>query len=412
MHEEWLELIPFYIARRLSPDQARALERHLAQCKTCHNEFEEWRLLATVVRSEADIWSKQLPALSPKLREQLAHPRQNGYTTFDPSQTQVTHSKVIYAPTIQVNPKFSTRRPRSRLPITLAAAAVVMMVVAGVLALLLGQFGDKDETVEVPIQGLSSNEISSKESAVTPTTTKQPTATFTPYFINGTGLGGGFDGGEEGNPGSGGGSDSGNPLVGTPIPYTDGLGMTAPYATCTSSSATGSDVAVYNWPGLAFNIVDTLPVGEAWNTVVFSSDGWYEVVDPDDFSVGWVPGTQIHLNGDCSYLTLPSPTPANPRITSFTASTQLARPGSPITLTWQTQGAQRLWLVSAPGGVSSTDPAFSPDWVYDTLPLSGTLEFTLPANYARPSIQFMLLLDVYDFSTSVSSQIVLPVTTQ
>ncbi|MBI5958588.1 MAG: zf-HC2 domain-containing protein, partial [Chloroflexi bacterium] len=46
MHNQWLDLIPYYIAGTVSRSKAAALEQHLARCESCRQAVEEWRQVA------------------------------------------------------------------------------------------------------------------------------------------------------------------------------------------------------------------------------------------------------------------------------------------------------------------------------------------------------------------------------
>ncbi len=64
MHKQWEDLIPFYIAQTLPRQEAAALEQHLAGCDMCRRSMDEWRTIATAVRTQAVSHLRDLPPLS------------------------------------------------------------------------------------------------------------------------------------------------------------------------------------------------------------------------------------------------------------------------------------------------------------------------------------------------------------
>lgn len=63
MHKQWEDLIPFYIAQTLPRQEAAALEQHLAGCDVCRRSMDEWRAIATAVRTQAASQLRDLPPL-------------------------------------------------------------------------------------------------------------------------------------------------------------------------------------------------------------------------------------------------------------------------------------------------------------------------------------------------------------
>jgi hypothetical protein len=134
MHEQWLDLIPYYVNRTLPETERAAFERHLAACETCRRALEEWHTVAGVVHAEADRWAREAPALSARFRVNLGLPASsNGHghyrAAFDPNETFSIHM---------------ARRSRRiggrvRLPLTLAAAMVILTF--GALLLVIASQG-------------------------------------------------------------------------------------------------------------------------------------------------------------------------------------------------------------------------------------------------------------------------------
>ncbi|MFN8452756.1 MAG: zf-HC2 domain-containing protein, partial [Anaerolineae bacterium] len=64
MHNNWEELLPFYIAGTLPKNETTRLENHLSRCDECRRSLDEWRLIADVVRADASSQMRALPPLS------------------------------------------------------------------------------------------------------------------------------------------------------------------------------------------------------------------------------------------------------------------------------------------------------------------------------------------------------------
>jgi hypothetical protein len=71
MHEQWSELLPFYVAGALSAVERAAVDAHLAECATCREAVEEWRIVAGAVRADASARAGELPPLWPVVRTRL-----------------------------------------------------------------------------------------------------------------------------------------------------------------------------------------------------------------------------------------------------------------------------------------------------------------------------------------------------
>lgn len=124
------DLIPFYVAQTLSPQEAFALERHLATCEPCRRAVEDWRKIASAVRAEAASQMRELPPLSPAL---LAQIRTN------PQSVESFREETVYMPPVRRSRSSSgTVMRQIAIPLTLAAAAA-MVLVFGALLLMLSQ---------------------------------------------------------------------------------------------------------------------------------------------------------------------------------------------------------------------------------------------------------------------------------
>ena len=86
MHRQWEDRLPFYVAGALSPDEARAVARHLEGCTHCRALVEEWRQVGAVVHAEASARAPELPALSLPVRSRAGRrPHLRWSNPFAPS---------------------------------------------------------------------------------------------------------------------------------------------------------------------------------------------------------------------------------------------------------------------------------------------------------------------------------------
>ncbi|MBC8170205.1 MAG: zf-HC2 domain-containing protein, partial [Anaerolineae bacterium] len=67
-HKQWEDLIPFYVAHTLPPDQAAALGQHIATCDYCQQVLEDWRGIAAATRVAVEDWTHDIPPLSAQVR--------------------------------------------------------------------------------------------------------------------------------------------------------------------------------------------------------------------------------------------------------------------------------------------------------------------------------------------------------
>src|SRR5262245_14987269 len=117
MHEQWEDLIPFYVAQTLAPYEVTALERHLNTCATCQTSVREWSYLATAVREEAARQARELPPLSAAIRR---------YVSKMSSAPLVSEAQA-YQTAVSQPVNIPVRRPQS-MRVTLAAAIVTLVL--------------------------------------------------------------------------------------------------------------------------------------------------------------------------------------------------------------------------------------------------------------------------------------------
>lgn len=299
MHDRWLELIPLYVAHQLTPEQNAALEHHIARCQECQQELKEWQVIASVVKNEATTWATPLPPLSMKVRTEVQE-KKDSNSNARPQPPRVTQ---LMEPTL-IGP--AEQRRRGRWPLSLVAAAITIVLFSSILVYVATR-GGNEETSNPDVVGLSANDTSNTRLPATqPNDVASPT--FTPF------------GGAVGNP-----PHPFTPLptntflpfqvTAQPGPVISGVGggidetklsATPPADYCTVSARDGQSAPIYDWPNQ--EIIDWLPSGDYRRTWVYSSDGWYQIGGRSGGIAGWVDGMTVYLHGNCSYLTLPSPT--------------------------------------------------------------------------------------------------------
>lgn len=155
-HEDWESLIPFYIADTLTGAEQREFEAHLSTCQDCRIEIEEWAVIGSAVRAQAETWGRGLPPLSATVRSQLV------------PHIPPPPNKAIPFPVEQAQP-----RRRVNLPLTLAAAVIALFVFVGLFVALINNSDDDESS---PVIAQQATETISRASSATPTNTLPPTS--------------------------------------------------------------------------------------------------------------------------------------------------------------------------------------------------------------------------------------------
>ncbi len=148
-HQEWQELIPFYVAQTLPPDEIRRFEAHLANCDSCQSEIDDWRGIASAVWREADDAARSLPPLSQEVYNRLNYrdrAPQSRYSTNPPVAKSDTPDNVRPMP-----------QSRARFPITLVAGVVVAVFFGGLLMMLA--LRPAQNPTEIALDGTSSADM-------------------------------------------------------------------------------------------------------------------------------------------------------------------------------------------------------------------------------------------------------------
>ena len=126
MHNQWEEMLPFYVAGSLPKPEAKRLEYHLEHCAECSRSLNDWRLVADAVRAEAASLLRDLPPLSPEVLRAAAEQMQN---------QRFSNNTVSYAPLPprQIQPA----RRFNGTAVMMAAAAFTVLLIGGILALMI-----------------------------------------------------------------------------------------------------------------------------------------------------------------------------------------------------------------------------------------------------------------------------------
>ncbi len=401
MHNNWEELIPFYIAGTLSKAEASRLENHVAHCDDCRKSLDEWRQIASVVRADAASQMRDLPPLSARVL-QVA----NG-------QASVRHYSYIPSATPQ-----PTRGYRSA-SITLIAAVITVVLIGGLLTLMLTRTPQQQQgvallpsptaTVNTATSLAPSAESSEAALSASPEASQSASSQgLTPQIIviepSATPV-------------------SPTPNVGTPtIPPTSTIPaptyvvptlvyptplrlptrvyptavppnhvqqpqppttMPAPEssqelqpfalmqttATCTLQVAqTNSVVNLYDGPGTNYPVIRTFSSDDQLIALGKTDGGWYRAqYEPNnDQSVGWVQQSLVVTSGTCDNLPLISVTD-NALPTPTTIPVQpLVLVSSDVTL-YSGPGTNYPIVGTARGGVSYDVQAQSANWYLITL---------------------------------------------
>lgn len=309
MHDNWQAMLSFYVAGSLPPDEARAVEAHLATCVSCRQALAEWQAISTAVRAEASDWSRQLPPLSAEVRAAVARRRPNALP-LTPAPLPDMPRRVERPPRVH---------RRAWAPLTALAAALFVVVFGGALLLLSSQddpdptevamlsiitvTADADEAtttgtpVAAPTRAPSQTDLGILErptQAPTPTNDVTPFPLDTPVFLPPTVT---------------------PPAYSSPFPTTTGgiggSNLTTLSDICTVTPLNGGSVTLYNYPDTTSEVVGTITADQDLRTYVRSENGWYQIVQIGPGILGWAPGSALALSGPCAALPLPTATIAD-----------------------------------------------------------------------------------------------------
>jgi hypothetical protein len=201
----------------------------------------------------------------------------------------------------------------------------------------------------------------------------------------------------------------------------------AMYYMCNVNSAINSSVNLRSGPGEQYDAINAFSPNEVVEALARSDNGWYRVRMPNygvDV-IGWVSTTQVNVYGACDTLNVvasagyppeatvmpPTWTPepaSSAQILYFTGSPTNASPGDTITLSWATSGASNVWLQYY--GYGENTPSNGADATYTNLPLTGSMNVTIPPDYNHAGVEFMLVMNYQSGSSlnGLSATVTIP----
>lgn len=313
-HDYWHDLIPFYVNRSLVGPERDSFEQHLRECPACRQQIDDWHTVAHAVYQDVAEWVRYTPPLSAEVRavaQAGPAPSTNGRTA--------AHTTYQSETTTALRDQRGRRARRSvQLPLTLAAAAVLIVVCGAMLIYLATNSGDDSTTTGSEAMGENVAPPSTAHPTDTPLpmlgpATAGPSAlppTADPLYAQPPDLG------IMGTPqaptitplppsgiGAGGAGDSSASSFSAPEGYV-----------CQAASATGSAVPIRSMPEMPFadNILSYLQPGQWLDVFQHTYTGWYQLVGTNGRLAGWVSIAEITLSGPCDNVPYPTPTMVRP----------------------------------------------------------------------------------------------------
>lgn len=301
MQEQWKDLIPFYVAGTLDEQRKQALEAYLQQCgDPCLQEVEEWRQIASLTWQSVVVDASDVPSLSQAVRAEVAQSaelRASGKVISSELFTAKRPQSVTQAPVYtRDQARIKQRRP-SRIPLTMVAAFMTVVIFGGILVSQLTPEDLEPQTIlltEVPNTDVEltrefggnvgilpdnpDSGILSTPTPFAPQPTRTPLPTLPPEALFTT-----------------------TPFPLPTQPQASELGFN-PIQECMVRNDTQGALTVYRDASFSANSVGIMQAGQE-NTIRVTYDGWYEL------SYGrWVHGENLLIFGDCSAVITATPT--------------------------------------------------------------------------------------------------------
>ncbi|HEX2618921.1 MAG TPA: hypothetical protein VHL11_02210, partial [Phototrophicaceae bacterium] len=82
-----------------------------------------------------------------------------------------------------------------------------------------------------------------------------------------------------------------------------------PENTCTATNNTTDNQMLLEGPGVNFDVIDVLTPGSSQRVLVYTLEGWYQIMPQAGGRPMWIYGGTLTLNGDCERLVQPTPAP-------------------------------------------------------------------------------------------------------
>jgi len=124
----WTERLSEYLDGELAPDERAACDAHLASCPDCRIVLEELQLVASLARTDENVWPAQ--NLWPGILARIASPRVVDFAAHAPRRISFT------------------------LPQLALAASLLIAVSAGVAYVGAGRVASRPTSQETPIQAM------------------------------------------------------------------------------------------------------------------------------------------------------------------------------------------------------------------------------------------------------------------
>jgi hypothetical protein len=260
-HNDYVEMIPFYVARTLTPSEERAFEHYLTQHPELKTEIDQWQKIAKATWQEAQV---NLPTIVP-LRLNLDNlPPQ----TPQPSYTQ--SSQPIPPP----------QNGNSWGMLAGVVAAIIVSMVAIVMV-------NNDPSIPLDGQETPQNIIagmSIAQATITPFVTEAPPTAatgevartaFVPTSV--TNIIGGFD------------PDFTTEVI--PTQELTNLFQSIAVQSCVINAPDGANI--HEYADRDAPIIGVMQINETALTNVISANGWYQYISQDPYFIGWVSSNDV-----------------------------------------------------------------------------------------------------------------------
>lgn len=306
-HQDWQDMLPFYVAQTLSIDDKRRFEAHLADCERCQAELAEWETIAGAVWREADEVAQSLPPLSQDVYNRLSYRDSTPASRFSsnpprPSRTANESNRV------QERPRTSDtqRNRRSRLPLALVAGVALFVFVGSLVAYLNRPVADPNEP-EIVLSPAGETIVDDNDSAIPDFGSGNTTNTPTIPTVDSAASSANEAAASQMQP----------EATATPTAILEPTVTNTPTATeadksssrdtganpngCigTNTSAEPVPVVANNTGGNSEVYTQLLPGDAAWIYVI-ATDEWYNVFVDNGTIIGFVRADQLERSGDCS----------------------------------------------------------------------------------------------------------------
>jgi anti-sigma factor RsiW len=301
-HNKWNDLIPFYVARTLSPAEMRAFDARLARDETLRREVEEWRTIAGAVWREADAVARTKPPLAPDVLARAQQLRPAGAmpsAVYDNAGVTTGFTQRIRA----------VREARATsVPVTLVAGLVIAFVCGGLLVMLAFN-NAREQTQPLVAQvgtgtvtdgGFAAADATGTSAAIAALITREPGILPTPTNTI---------------------MPIGTPVAApsqTPNAFLPGLTptMTAVpsqefntllVTECIVLNNLSAPVNIYKTAERSAPVVEQIQPGESRSSIIRSENNWFMMFTPERGIIGWVAFEDVSVTTACNALPVATP---------------------------------------------------------------------------------------------------------